>query len=211
MNMSKTKNISVLLLLLSISCSTTGSNRTSPYPSSEFHYDESFYSFIRLFEYNDTEILGKYNKWILNKPYKSYEFYESYVLGLSKSYFDTTNGFEYEKVTQKPKLETRPTPEFPDTNQMMGKYLKLVITVVVDTLGNSEFVTLFDLYRDPNGNKKANSECNPVWSCTKIYDLDKPYIKSAIYAAQKIKFLPAEFDGIKRKVRINIPYEFHLD
>ncbi len=203
--------ISVLIIIILLySCSSSLFIKDKSYPSNEYYYDENNFSLVRLFKTQDDNILKIYKNWIGNNLYKSYDFYESNILNLTKSYFDTTNGFEYDKVTQKPKLITRPEPNLPDLDNMIGNFLQIVVTVVIDTNGNSEYVQLFNIARDPNQNIDINNDCFPKWTCNKIYDNDKSFIKLVILAAQEIKFLPAEYDGIKRKVRINIPYQFKL-
>jgi len=199
-----------LFMFIIYSCSSlTLIKKNRTYPIKEFYYDENNYSLIRLFQFsNDSTLIKKYNNWISNHPYKSYEFYKKEILKLSENYIDKIKDIDKSKVTQKPKLLSLPKPKFPKNKKMIGNFLKVVVTVTVDTLGNAEFVTLYNIYRTKNSFNQ--NKCKLPWICTKKYDIDKPYIKAAIFAAQKIKFLPFIYDHKKYKVTINIPYSFVL-
>jgi TonB family protein len=117
--------------------------------------------------------------------------------------------FEFEDVSKKPKMINKVRPEYPESARKEGLEGIVVITITINETGSVENAEIFQALNDSVQfitDESGKREVKFINKSNIITSLDQ----SAINAATKIKFEPAELNGQPVKVKMNIPLNFRL-
>jgi hypothetical protein len=202
------KIILFCFLLLFNSC-TTNKNLKQNSPD-DFVYDQNNLALVKLYPKKNENINEIYKSEVQSNAISPLDFYENYILKADLPAPLTIDPTDYK--FKAPTIINIPSSEYPESCPLIGGFLVVVVTAIIDTNGYPEYVELYNIYRDDNINTewdKALTKDNiKPWTATYITEYDKPFIKLSLYTVLKTVFKPAVWDGKKVRIEINLVHRY---
>lgn len=195
--------------VLSINSCTTNKSVNKNHPD-DFVYDEDNFALVKLYPKMNKNINEQYKNEVQGNNSAPLAFYEKNILKSELPAPLTIDPSDYK--FKEPTLIKRPSLEYPESCPIIGGFIVVVVTAIIDTNGYPEYVELYNIYRDDNiysERDEALSENNiRPWTRTYIADYDKPFIKLSLYNVLQSVFKPASWDGKKIRITFNLVHRY---
>jgi hypothetical protein len=204
------KYILFSLLFFVLDCSTSKYTNVDPPQKEDYYYDEENFTLIKIYPLKNKDLIEEYKNWMSEESNNAWDFYEKHILK-SRSMYKNRSKKDNDNIVL-PEYLKAPDIEYPEKAPLIGGFLSVVVSVIVDTNGYPEFVELFNIYRDKSYDStdafKYYDEGMKLWDKNKIYDYDIPFIKISLYSTLEAVFKPAELYSKRVQVKANIPYVY---